>query len=261
MDQKIRVTAVSYLNTKPLLYGLVHHPIAEQIELSLNIPSVCAQKLRDDEVDLALMPVAGIPDLDSAQIVSDYCIGTVGAVQTVCIYSEQPIEHIKRIYLDYHSRTSVALTRLLAKEYWQIEPVFLNAEPGYIDEIKGDTAGLVIGDRTIGLDKRFPYVYDLGEIWMKHTTLPFVFAAWVANKPLPSAFLTAFNEALAQGLDHIPQLIYLLPNSMENPFDLEAYFTKHISYELDSAKKQALRRFLDTITEKSKPAYRFSVVQ
>ena len=206
MNKKIRVTAVSYLNTKPLLYGLVHHPIADQIVLSLNIPSVCAQKLRDDEVDLALMPVAGIPEVPNAKIVSDYCIGTIGAVKTVCVYSDLPIEKVSTIYLDYHSRTSVALTQLLAKEYWQIEPAFVHAEPGYIEQIGGSIAGLVIGDRTIGLEKRFEYVYDLGEIWMRHTGLPFVFAAWLSNKELPFDFIQSFNEALALGLEHIPQL-------------------------------------------------------
>lgn len=252
MSKKIRVTAVSYLNTKPLLYGLVHHPIADQIALSLNIPSVCAQKLRDNEVDLALMPVAGIPEVPNAKIVSDYCIGTIGAVKTVCVYSDLPIEKVSTIYLDYHSRTSVALTQLLAKEYWQIEPEFIHAEPGYIEQIGGSTAGLVIGDRTIGLEKRFEYVYDLGEIWMRHTGLPFVFAAWVSNKELPADFIQSFNDALALGLEHIPQLMFLLPTPEEKGFDLETYFTKHISYYLDAGKKKALKRFLNTIDNQKK---------
>ena len=260
MIKKIRVTAVSYLNTKPLLYGLVHHTIADQITLSLNIPSVCAQQLRENEVDLALMPVAAIPEVPNAKIVSDYCIGTIGAVKTVCIYSELPLEKVNTIFMDYHSRTSAALSQLLAKEYWQITPDFIHAEPGYIDQIGGSRAGLVIGDRTIGLDQRFEYVYDLGEIWMKHTGLPFVFAAWVANKALPDAFVQAFNEALALGLEHIPQLMFLLPTPEEKSFDLETYFTKHISYYLDAGKKKALARFLTTIASQKRKEADFFMV-
>ena len=87
MKSKIKVTAVSYLNTKPFLYGIFNHGLEEELDLELNIPSVCAQKLRDGEVDLGLVPVAIIPQLIRPHIISDYCIGTVGAVKTVCLYS------------------------------------------------------------------------------------------------------------------------------------------------------------------------------
>jgi len=242
--KKIKVTAVSYLNTKPLLYGLLHHPVFEKIELQTDIPSVCADRLINDEVDLALIPVAAIPMLKHPQIISDYCIGTQGEVKTVCIYAEQPLETLTTLYLDHHSRTSVQLTRLLLEQYWQIQPQLLPAAEGYIDRIQGATGGLVIGDRTIGLEKRFAYTYDLGEAWAKHTGgLPFVFAAWVSNKALPTTFIREFNEALKYGLYHIPKLMYLLPVPGQD-FSLEEYFTRYIQYELDQPKRLALRRFL-----------------
>ncbi|MEO0777532.1 MAG: menaquinone biosynthesis protein [Bacteroidota bacterium] len=246
MKSKIKVTAVSYLNTKPFLYGIFNHGLEEELDLELNIPSVCAQKLRDGEVDLGLVPVAIIPQLIRPHIISDYCIGTVGAVKTVCLYSHCPLEAISSIYLDYHSRTSAALLQLLLREYWHLHPQLLEATPGYIDQIQGTVAGLVIGDRTIGLEKRFPYVYDLGEVWEAHTGLPFVFAAWVSNKALAPDFIDRFNRALAAGLAHIPQLIYLLPKP-EADFDLPAYFNQHISYELDDPKRLALDRFLKAL--------------
>ncbi len=246
MKEKIKVTAVSYLNTKPFLYGIFEHKLEEELDLELNIPSVCAQKLSSGEVDLGLVPVAVIPQLANPHIISDYCIGTVGAVKTVCLYSHCPLEEITSIYLDHHSRTSAALLQLLLREYWQLNPQLLPAFEGYIDKIEGTTAGLVIGDRTIGLEKRFPYVYDLGEVWESYTGLPFVFAAWVSNKPLAPEFIERFNQALATGLDHIPQLIYLLPKP-ESDFDLQAYFTHHISYELDAPKRIALDRFLKAL--------------
>lgn len=253
MANKIKVTAVSYLNTKPLLYGVLQHDVQHEIELSLNIPSVCAAKLKSGEVDLALVPVAVIPELDTPHIISDFCIGAVGSVQTVCIYSEVPLQQVKRLYLDYHSKTSVNLAKVLLKHFWHLEPILMNSTEGYIDNIANDTAGLVIGDRTIGLDKKFPYVYDLAEAWMQYTGLPFVFAAWVSNKPLPADFVARFNEALKQGLEHIPQLIYILPTEYF-AFDLKAYFTEHISYTLDAAKKQGLQRFLYELSALSKVA-------
>ncbi len=244
-DKKIRLSAVSYLNTKPFIYGLFRSEMADEIELSLDIPSVCARKLLTGEVDLALTPVAIIPELPQAWLVSDYCIGSVGTVKTVCLFSEKPLSDIKRILLDFHSRTSVELTRVLCEHYWHIQPEFEAASEGFETQIKGDTAALIIGDRTIGLGQRFPYVFDLGEAWTAWTGLPFVYAAWISTKPLDNELIGRFNAALASGLDHLPELIKILP-SMPG-FDLEKYYRENISYELDEAKWQALNRFMQLL--------------
>ncbi|MBK7939276.1 MAG: menaquinone biosynthesis protein [Lewinellaceae bacterium] len=238
----MRLSAVSYLNTKPFIYGLFRSDMAGMIDLSLDIPSVCAQKLLSGEADLALTPVAIIPELPQAYLVSDFCIGSTGTVQTVCLFSERPVSEIKKVYLDFHSRTSVALTQLLCARYWKIQPEFIPATPGYESKIQGDTAGLIIGDRAIGQHGCFPFVYDLGEAWAAWTGLPFVFAAWVSVKPLHPELLGRFNAALQIGLDHIPELIKILPTMPG--FDLEKYFRENISYELDEPKWVALNHFL-----------------
>ena len=243
VDRVHRLVAVSYLNTKPLLYGLLRSPISDRLRMQLAIPSECARQLVDGEADIALVPVAVLPELPDYRIISDYCIGADGDVATVCIYGDVPLHEMKRIYLDHHSRTSVMLAKLLLEEYWEHEVTFLDAIDGYIDRIGGTTGGLVIGDRTIGLDKRFAYVYDLGAAWKDHTGLPFVFAAWVATRPLSADFVEKFNEALREGLDHLPQLQYLLP-SPHPDFSLEHYYTHHIDYRLDAGKREALERFL-----------------
>ncbi len=243
---KIKVTAVSYLNTKPLLYGILNSEIADQIDLQLDIPSVCAEKLNSGVADLGLIPVAAIPELANPEIISNFCIGTNGSVKTVCIYGQCPIEEMDAIYLDFHSRTSVELTKLLLKDYWKLTPELIPAFPGYIDKIKDKKGGLVIGDRTIGLDQQYTFVYDLGEIWKDHTGLPFVFAAWVSNRPLPEPFVNGFNEAMKKGVNAIPELILIIP---EQEFDLEHYFTHNISYELDMKKRESLSIFLNSITD------------
>lgn len=242
--QKYRISAVNYLNTKPFLYGIFKSDLHETIDLQLDIPSVCASKMLNGDVDLGLVPVAVIPRLVDPQIVMDYCIGSVGKVKTVALFSEVPIDAVQSIYLDYHSRTSVELLKILLKKYWAKDPVLLDAGPGFEAKISGTTAGLVIGDRTIGLEYRYPHVYDLGEMWTEFTGLPFVYAAWVANKPLPPAFLDRFNAALKLGIDSIPQLLYILPTPTKG-FDLKTYFTENISYDLDVAKKAGLTRFFE----------------
>lgn len=255
---KIQISAVSYLNTKPLLYGLLKSSLADRIKLKLEIPSECANSLLSGKADLALVPVAILPQLSTPQVISDYCIGTVGAVKTVAIYSEYPLEQVKSLYLDHHSRTSVALTRILLEEHWKVQPELIPASEGYIGQIKKERAGLVIGDRTIGLEQRYPFVYDLGQAWMDYTGMPFVFAAWVSNRPLPYDFIQEFNQALQKGLAAIPELMYLLP-SPHPDFDLEAYYTRYISYELDAAKRKALTLFLEKITSSIQPSLEASL--
>lgn len=243
--RKLRLTAVSYLNTKPFIYGIFRSALSEQIELSLDIPSVCAQKLADGEADIALAPVAIIPNLPKAFLVSDYCIGAVGAVKTVCIFAEKPLPEIKQLYLDFHSKTSAALAPVLCREYWNVRPEFLPATPGFERRIGGDTAGLVIGDRAIGLERQFPFVYDLGEAWLQWTGRPFVFAAWVSTRTLPPEFLAQFNAALQMGIAHIPELTQIIPAMPE--FDVESYFRQNISYDLDDAKWGGLLHFLNML--------------
>jgi len=240
---KIKVTAVSYLNTKPLLYGIVKSSIAQHIDLQLDIPSVCADKLQNGQADLGLVPVAVLPKLSTPQIISDFCIGSEGKVKTVCIFGECPIEEMETIYLDFHSRTSVALTKVLLKEYWQVSPRLIPAQQGYEQQIGEKSGGLVIGDRAFEMGNKYPFAYDLGEEWSLFTGLPFVFAAWVSTRPLDSSFLEGFNNAMAQGIADIPQLIYLLPAPMHG-FDLQSYFTEYISYDLNDKKRKALGLFL-----------------
>lgn len=244
--RKLKLTAVSYLNTKPFIYGLYRSEMAGEFDLSLDIPSECARKLKAGEVDLALTPVAIIPELQEAYVVSSYCIGAVGAVNTVCVFSEVPLHDIKRLYLDFHSRSSVALTRLLCEEYWKVSPELIPAKEGFESEIGGHTAALIIGDRTIGLHDKYPYVFDLAEAWTAWTGLPFVFAAWVAVKPLPADILLQFNAALEAGIRYVPELVKVLPDMPG--FDLEYYYRHYISYELDEAKWQGMNRFLTALS-------------
>jgi chorismate dehydratase len=239
---KIKVGAVSYLNTKPLLYGIRRHGVLKKMELMEDYPSNIAQRLLDGTIDLGLVPVAIIPKLKEAHLVTDYCIGSDGPVASVCLFSEVPVWEIEKVYLDYQSRTSVRLAQLLLKEHWRKEVEYIDATgDDYRRNINGRTAGVVIGDRALEQRAISTYCYDLGEAWKEHTGLPFVFAAWVANKELPDAFVSQFNEANALGLKNIKNVL------AENTFpkyDLKFYYTQNMSYLLDAKKRTGLKTFL-----------------
>lgn len=262
--QNYRVTAVSYLNTKPFIYGLENSEVVQQMELSQDFPAICAEKLLKGEADIALVPVAVIPQLETPHIVSDFCIGAVGKVQTVCLFSEVPIEEITDVYLDYQSRTSVALLRVLCKEYWKVKPRMVKAYPGYTSEISGTVAGVVIGDRAIAFLDKFPYVYDLAEVWQEFTGLPFVFAAWVAPYAIDEVFLRSFNEALKSGLEQREQIGERHALFNNNLFDSIEYLTRSISYPLDSDKRKGMQLFLEklaTLDEMDLPELQFDAVE
>jgi chorismate dehydratase len=240
----LKISAVSYLNTKPFLYGLSNSDLYNELTISLDIPSVCASKLINAEVDLGLVPVATIPLVKNAEIISDYCIAAVGAVKTVCIYSEKPLEQLKFIYLDYQSRSSVLLTKILFEKYFNLNPVFLNAGIDYIQNIKSETGGLVIGDRAIGMVNRFPFVYDLSEAWYNMTGLPFVFAVWVANKHLGDEFNARFNTALRNGISQAESVAGNY-QSLYPDFNVLDYYTRYLSFTMDENKKKGLALFLN----------------
>lgn len=248
--KKIKISAVSYLNTKPFIHGLnAHRELLEQCEVQLDMPSECARKLLANEVDIGLVPVAVIPKLKEAHIITGYCIGAVGAVNSVMLYSNVPLNEIKRVYLDYQSRTSVALTRVLAREWWKISPEWIPASPGYENLVKGDTAGVIIGDRTFYLNDKFKYVYDLAKEWMSYTSLPFVFACWVANKKLSPGFIRLLDTALGQGVAQKLEVAEAFAADYPG-FDVKDYLGTRISYELDDEKRKGLSLFLPKLDDK-----------
>jgi chorismate dehydratase len=246
LDKKWRIGAVSYLNTRPLLLGMELSPFCDSINLVKSYPAQIAQDLLDDTIDIGLVPVAIMPLLSNPQIVSKYVIGTEGEVASVALFSQVPMDQIEKVYLDYQSRTSVALAKLLIKNFWEKEVEFLIATEGYINEISGTIAGVIIGDRALASLNRFEHVYDLGLAWKAYSGLPFVFAAWVANKPIPSEFIEAFDAANEYGLKHLDEVIALIP-ATEQVYDLHKYYTENISYELTPEKRKGLEKFLEVL--------------
>lgn len=246
MSTKIKVAAVSYLNTKPLLYGIERNEvIMRDIDMVLEYPAQLAQSLNSGTIDLALLPVAAIPSIRDATVVSDYGIAADGNVVSVALFSQVPLESIESVYLDFQSRTSVRLAQLLFEKHWKRDVVFKPASEHYIDYIDGRSAGVIIGDRALQQLHNFQYVYDLSAAWKEMTGLPFVFAAWVATRALPGAFTEAFNKANAVGMHHLEEIV------AANPFpyyDLHTYYTENIHYYLDAEKRKGMDLFLQMIS-------------
>lgn len=242
---RIRVGVVNYLNTRPLLYGLERPPASDLIILRGDYPARVAERLVAGEIDMGLVPVAALPDLPSCQIVGTHCIGTEGEIASVALFSEVPLQEIETVYLDYQSRTSVALLRFLMREYWDIHPQIIQAEnEDYRHQLTGTTAGLVIGDRAFEQRKQSTFIYDLGSEWRKITGLPFVFAVWAAVKPLPAGFEAVFDQANALGLSRLEEITAGIDFPL---YDLHKYYSLHLSYRLDERKRRSMELFLETI--------------
>ncbi|MDB2675365.1 menaquinone biosynthesis protein [Flavobacteriales bacterium] len=237
----MKVCSVSYLNSIPFVYGLENSTL--DIHLSTAIPSECASKLLKKEVDIALVPVAVIPEMDYSKIISSFCISCDGPVQTVCLFSDCPLDEIDTIYLDYHSKTSNALVQILCREYWKITPKFIDSEHNFEEKIGGRTAGVIIGDRANAYRDSYDHIYDLCGEWKKYTSLPFVFACWVSNSPLNEEKELSFSNALAFGIDNLEEAIKSKSHLFDTKIDKTNYLTKVINYHLDDDKRKSMQLF------------------
>lgn len=247
MEEKIRVGIINYLNTRPLLYGLQYPPINTKIELIEDVPARLAEMLLSEQIDVGLVPIAITKKLPQYFINGNYCIGAVGDVASVCVFSQVPLDKIEKIYLDYQSRSSVALCKWLIKNHWKINPELLDAhDETFLKEIKGTTAGLVIGDRALQLRPGFEYIYDLAGEWKAATGMPFVFAAWVSTKRLSEDFIQEFDKANAYGLSHLDEVIAQIPTGI---YDLRKYYSQDLSYVLDNEKRKGMEKFLGILKE------------
>ncbi len=208
----------------------------EQIDLSVDYPSACAQKVIDNEADIGIIPTAALLSLPEYYINTDFCIGTEGAVDSVFIFANRPIEEVETLRLDKQSRTSNGLARILIKNYWKKEVELVTDE-----SVEAD-AYVLIGDRTFGKKDTVPYLYDLGKEWFYFTGLPFAFALWVSNKELPVSFVEQFNEALSYGVEHATDVISGLPEF--KGFDYTKYLTQHLDFHLTDKKREAVQLYL-----------------
>jgi len=247
--KKIRISAVKYANTYPFIYGLRESGFDKKVILETDHPSDCAAKLINRKVDIGLIPAASLDQINEYYIISDYCIGADGDVRTVLMLSNCSFDDIETIYLDYRSRSSVALSKVLAKNFWNREFRWMNTSKGFdFRNIGLKEAVVLIGDQCFDYEKSFRFKIDLASEWKAFSGLPFVFACWTANRVIEESFLSEFNQALMLGVSNIEKVVLKLGNegSIQGEI-LRKYLTENIDYLLDEPKKKGLRLFLDLI--------------
>lgn len=242
LEKSIKVGAVSYLNTKPLLYGFQDRIGRYSIEMVLDYPSKIAELLTQNRIDIGLVPIAIWPQLNTPVRIGNYGIAADGAVVSVALFSNTPLTQIKKIHLDYQSKTSVALVKILCKEYWHIEPEFVQAEEGYESGLPSGEAAVIIGDRAFFAYTAYAFQYDLALEWKNYTGLPFVFAAWLAQQKFEEDFILAFNNMNEKGLKHLEDVV---AQHHLHAYDLNTYYTKNIQYKLTDFHIQGMHLFLE----------------
>jgi chorismate dehydratase len=245
--EKIRISAVNFANTYPFIYGLTESGFDRKVILTTDHPAECASKLINGVVDIGLIPVAALPMLKEYHIITDYCLGAYGKVRTVMLLSNCPFDELRKINLDYHSRSSVNLAKILAKNYWKREFTWNNTSEGFdFLNIPCEEAVVLIGDRCFEYEHRYKYSLDLAEEWFNFTGLPFAFACWTANRKISDEFLAEFNQALGTGVSNIPAVVKKFGNTGTiRGEDLLNYLTKNMNFDLNEEKRIAIGVFLD----------------
>lgn len=250
MNKKLKVTAVSYLNTIPFVYGLQNERYKDFFDLSLDVPSECSRKILQGEVDVGLVPTYTIVKNPNFRIITNHCIGAVDYVRTVALLSNTPLESIQKVYLDTHSQTSVNLVKILAALHWKIEVEWISTDIASLAlPLSSNSAILAIGDKVFSLEQHFNSKLDLAAEWKDFTGLPMVFAAWITEKQLPLDLENALKQALDFGVNHTEDAVDVLNGLKISREEAVFYLTSNISYDLDDAKRESMKRYSNYITQ------------
>jgi chorismate dehydratase len=236
----LRIASVSYLNARPLIYGLENQP---DRELLLEVPAKLIDLLRDNRADIALLPVIDYQRMDDLCIVPSGGIGSDGETLTVRVFSKTAINHIKTLACDTESHTSVALVKIILAEQFGVRPKFVDLRAS---DAALQNALLLIGDKVIcDAPEGYEYQLDLGAAWKKLTGLPFVFATWMARMGTDLGDLPEqLERAKRAGLEHVDELVekYALPRGWPGELARQ-YLTKNLSYEVGEEQLCAIRLF------------------
>jgi chorismate dehydratase len=239
----VRVGSVSFLNAKPLIYGLEHDP---NVELSLEVPSRLLDGMRERRYDVALLPVIDYQRMDGLRLLTAGGIGCDGPTLTVRIFSRVPIEQVKTLACDTDSHTSVALARVLCAELYGAIPEMVPFSPGAPTGTADSSAVLLIGDKVVSEEPPgFPHQVDLGEAWKRLTGLPFVFAAWMARDGVELYDLPQrLDRARRAGLENVHRIVAREAPPRHWPLDVaHRYLTEYLRFDIGPDQIRAVERF------------------
>lgn len=242
---KPRVSVVRYLNTVPLVWGMLHGEQQCKYELAFTTPARCADAVRNSEAEIGIIPSIEYQRIDGLRIVDGVSIAANSEVKSVLLLSNVPAESVRSVAADNSSRTSVALVRILLEKFYgcRIEMTWADPEPDKM--LKRSDAALVIGDPALAYRGPAPHVYDLAAEWRKFAGLPFVFAFWAGRE---DATLGELGEDLRNsrdyGLAHIDEIAAgCAPKYTMRPEEVKVYLTQDIDYNLDEGHRRGLSLF------------------
>ena len=250
----LRISAISFLNTAPLMWDFENGDSAARLrqdfEISYTIPSHCAQQLKEGSADIGIIPVAAYTQIPDLVVVPDVSIAARNKVRSILLVSKVPLEKIRSVATDDSSRTSAALVEIYLRKFVGTDPGFTRQKPDLKAMLRWHDAALLIGDPALQANTSGYHVYDLAEEWRRWTGRPFVFAFWAVRKaalqsqPAELNIAQVFQQSRDHGLKHIPEIAAAwAPRLGLSTKLVSEYLTENVDYSLDQENLEGLRLF------------------
>jgi len=258
MAPRKRVSAVSYLNTAPLVWGMTHGPQKGVFDLRFELPSECADALRGGKADIGLVPVIELARQPDLGVLPGCGIIALGLVRSILLISKKPMEEIESFAADTGSRTSVVMTQVLLARRFGLRPRVRPYPPKLDEMLELADAALIIGDAALRIDPEMSewrgepvQVYDMGAEWRETTSLPMVFAVWAAKNLAAEAWMPAvLNDSAAYGRRRIEEITAAeSPRLGLDPGLVRTYLSEHVSFELGEEERDSMAFFLKAAAE------------
>src|SRR4051812_35974799 len=256
MPARLRISAISFLNTAPLMWDFDHGELRRRFTIHYTVPAACAEELRTGVADIGIIPVITYQNIQDLSVIPGVAIAASGPVRSILLISRLPMEKIKTVAADSSSRTSVALARVIFRKWFGGHRQFTAREPNLDVMLQNADAALVIGDNALTVDRSQYLCYDLSEEWTRHTGKPFVFAFWaVRNAALAGRtdypdLVELFQKSRDHGLEHIPELAReWAPRVGISEDAVTSYLGGSIDYALTEDKLDGMRLFFEYAVE------------
>lgn len=256
---RLRISAISYLNTAPLMWnferGSQKEDLRRQFEIDYTIPSRCAQMLAGGSADIGIIPVAAYATIPNLSVLPDVAIASKNSVRSILLVSEKSLDQIRSVALDNSSRTSAALIQVLLRKYWQRPVRFVQADPSLTSMLSKSDAALLIGDPALQVDRSRYQTWDLAEEWRQFTGKPFVFAFWAMRAeaaPDEEAARVAeiFRESREAGVKHIDAIADDWSERLKLRSEvIVRYLSENVHYYLDQENIAGMQLFFQYAAE------------
>ena len=257
--QKLRISAISFLNTAPLMWDFEHPESAQrdlqaEFDIAYTVPSACAEALRSGSADIGIIPAITYQTIPDLVVIPEIAIASSGPVRSILVVSNKPLDQIKTLAADTSSRTSVVLTKIMFQKWWQPEsigPEFIPVEPDLNTMLARCDAALLIGDPALTVESsKYALAVDLGEEWTRRTGKPFVYAFWavrqaaLANHPLAESMAGIFQRSRDRGLAHVAEIAQEWAHRLGiNEAAIRDYLLGNMRYGFDQEQMAGLNLF------------------